>query len=133
MSTDFALAVAVGVENPVAHDIQLTDSQITLLPNTDAVLQHIRVRLQFFLGEWFLDRREGIPFYRDIFIKNPSRDLITAIFRQAILDTPGVEVISSFDLVFSSIDRTMDLAFVAQLESGEVLSVDFGDFIVEVL
>ena len=133
MSTDLDLAVAIDAENPVAHDLLLVSSSIPLVGGTDAIAQHIRVRLRFFLAEWFLNKLEGLPYFRDVFIKNPSPSLITAVFRQVVLDTPGVEVISSFNLQVDSTIRTLDVEFVALLESGEVLSADFGDFIVEIV
>lgn len=133
MGVDFELVVTTDAENPVAHDLRLVDSETPLIEGDAAVRQHLRVRLQFFLGEWKNNRLEGIPFYRDIFVKNPSLGLISSVFRQVILITPGVESLDSFDLVIDSALRTLDLAFVAFLDSGEVLAVDYGDFIIEVI
>lgn len=134
MSTDFELAVAVDAENPVAHDLKLTSSQITLTPDqTTAVAQHLRVRLQFFLGEWFLDLREGVPYYRDILKKNPSQQAMLAIFRRVILDTPGIEALNFLNLRVDRARRRMDPQFSATLQDGEVLEADFGEFVVEVI
>ena len=133
MSTDYELVIAVDPENPVVHDLRLTNGQITFVTGDEQILQHMKTRLQFFLGEWFLDRREGVPYYRDILIKNPSREVLASIFRQVILDTPGTELIRTFDLSIDASQRRMSLAFEVVLITGTVVQADFGDFIVEVM
>jgi hypothetical protein len=53
----------------------------------DAVAQHLRIRLRFYLGEWFLDTRVGIPFYTQIFSCRPlvSRSLNGSTWRWILL------------------------------------------------
>jgi len=69
---------------------------VTFLRGVDALAQRLRTRYKFFLGEWFLDIRQGIPYFRDILVKNPDPSLIQSIFRKATLTTPGVLAIRKF-------------------------------------
>ena len=69
-------------------DIQLTDS----------VKQAIEIRLKWFANEWKLGPSLGISYYDDVFIKNPSEELIEEKMREAISDIEGVEEIQSFDI-----------------------------------
>lgn len=69
---------------------------VRILKGAEALAQRLTVRYKFFLGEWFLDTRQGIPYFRDILVKNPNLSLIQSIFRRATLLTPGVLAIRSF-------------------------------------
>lgn len=118
-----ALTETVTAGNPVAHDLQLTNGQFTLLEESAALALSLSCDLQLFLGEWFLDTREGIPFYRDIFRKNPSIPLITSIFRRAILQKEGISHLAEFALDYDPRARTLALSFEAVTTTGE--RIDF--------
>ena len=47
-------------------DIDLTNGAFSLVSGIDAIRQNIQIRCQFILGEWFLNRLEGIPFFTEI-------------------------------------------------------------------
>lgn len=68
----------------------------TIAKGDDAIIQSVYAVLRFFEGEWFLDTRQGIPFIRRIFVKNPSFPTINAIFRQGLLTIPQVAQVVSF-------------------------------------
>lgn len=67
----------------------------------EAIRLRLTSRLRFFKSEWFLDLRQGMPYYEAVFVKNPDVSLVQSIFRRAILATPGVQSIArmatSFD------------------------------------
>ncbi len=90
-------------------DLLITDGDLSLLTGTDAITQHLRVRLRFFLGEWFIDQRIGIPFYESVLVKQPNLDVIRSIFREAIAETPGVLQIPRLDLSFDSVNRKLTI------------------------
>ena len=50
-------------------DLDFSSGGLELLEGVDEIVQKLDTRLQFFLGEWFLDQRLGIPYYEDILIK----------------------------------------------------------------
>lgn len=79
--------------DPATGDLAIP---VRLLRGADALAQRLRSRYKFFLGEWFLDTRQGIPYFRDILVKNPDPSLIQSIFRKATLTTPGVLAIRRF-------------------------------------
>lgn len=95
-----------------------------------AVMQRIRIRFRFFLGEWFLDTRLGVPYYRDILIKNPDSILISFIFRQVLLSTPGVASVASFSASLDRPTRFLTVDFEATLEDGTVIRVTAEPFII---
>ena len=98
-----------------------------------AVAQRIRVRLQFFLGEWFLDKRQGMPYFQAILIKNPDLTLVQSIFRRAILGTPGVLAIAKLRTSFDRANRTFTVTpLEIVLTGGVVFRAQPDDFIIKV-
>lgn len=103
---------------------------VRFITGAEAILQRIKVRFRFFLGEWFLDQRLGIPYYRDILVKNPDTLLITSIFRKALLMTPGVRSVPSFKAEFLPADRVLLCDFVAMLANGSTIIANAEPFVI---
>ncbi len=101
------------------HDLAIENFDLVVLSNVEQVIQHINIRLKFFLGEWFLDITIGIPYYRDVLIKGFDVGTVEAVFKDQILGTPGVTKISEFDLVLES-TRVLTVSFKAVILDEEV-------------
>lgn len=126
------MAMQVDDDNPVIGDLMLTDGQVTLTEDLQtSVMQHLYVRLRLFLGEWFLNTAEGIPYFTRILVKNPSLSLITSIFRRVILETPGVASVSNLKVELDGATRTLSMtSFEITLTDGAVLTADdYGEFV----
>jgi hypothetical protein len=104
-------------------------AQPQIIRGAEAVAQRIRTRFRFFLGEWFLDQRLGMPYYSRFLVKNPDLVLITNTFRQALLDTPGVASVRAFTLDFDRPARILSMDFEAQLENGAIIVAQDEPFI----
>lgn len=107
------------------NDLIFENDDLVLVNNSDAIIQHLSIRLKFYLGEWFLDQRLGVPYFDKVFIKNPSLILIRTMFRDVILTTPGIISISKFDLNLISNNRILDTSFTVESSSGKIL--DFSE------
>lgn len=72
-----------------------------IVRGVEAIRLRLVARLKFFKREWFLDLRQGMPYYEAVFVKNPDISLVQSIFRRAILSTPGVltvaRMVTTFD------------------------------------
>lgn len=79
------------------NDISFVGGKMSLVRNNaEQVATLLKNRLQFFLGEWFLDVREGIPYYDVVLgVKNPDINLLARMFRRVILSTQGVAQIDT--------------------------------------
>lgn len=122
-------ALVVDADNPVAGDLYISPTgQFVLATGGDAVRQHIRSRLRFFLGDWFLDARQGFPYYRDVFRKNPNRQSIISALRRTVRETPGVAEVDVLTLEIES-DRSASVSFRAILEDVAEDPLVFEDFI----
>lgn len=96
------------------------------------IRQQLSARFKFFAGEWFLDLRQGIPYYRDVFVKNPNFDLIRALFLRVVRQMPGVLSVASFSTFYDASARQFTFAFKAIVDGGEiVVSQEDQDFIVD--
>ncbi len=94
-----------------------------------AVAQKVRVRFRFFAGEWFLDRRLGVPYFRDILIKNPDRLVVSTVFRGVLTLTPGIKRVASFSSSLDVSTRTLTADFEATLDNGVPLVAKSEPFI----
>lgn len=115
--------------NPATGDIDLTPqlngtNDVTLIRGADAVEQHWRIRMKHFRGEWFLDRRTGIPYYEHVLVKNPNLAVITTIFRQATRETPGIAEVTQFSLALDTPTRTLTIEVEGKLE-GDLGTFEF--------
>lgn len=88
---------------------------VKLLKGADAIAQRIRTRFRFVKGEWFLDKRLGVPYFDYILIKNPDPVLVSAIFRRVLMTTPGVKQVKRFTATLDKATRTLTVDFEALL------------------
>lgn len=113
----------------VDFDVLIENDQMEIVDGDDAIVQHLRVRLQFFFSEWFLDTRLGVPYLERILIKNPDLVVVRNIIREVVLETPGIDNLSRFDLDVDASIRKLTVSFTAVKDDGETL--DFtGEFII---
>jgi hypothetical protein len=117
--SDWQLDAATG-------DIDLSAGDLVFVTGADAVAQHLKIRLRFVRGEWFLDQRVGIPYRSQIWVKNPNLAAIRTTYRRSILSTPGVDKLERIDLSFDAPTREMRLEFSAKL-AGETVARDFSE------
>jgi hypothetical protein len=130
---ELACVTTTDLNNPDVGDLRLSDlGDIVLLTALAAeVSQRLTVRLNFFRGEWFLDQREGTPYYETILVKSPSDRIIRAVFGQVIRGTEGVAALEKFSYVINSRTRSLSINFQAKLVDGSTLrSTDFQPFVV---
>ena len=102
-----------------------------LLTGANAVAQRLRCRLRFFYGEWFLDTRQGVPYFRDVLLKRPSLGLIKSLFRRVILSTPGIVSIREYNAKIDVASRTLTIdPLVVVCNDGSVIEFKPKDFVV---
>ena len=86
----------------------------------DAIVQSLRVRLQFMQGEWFLDESEGLSYFQEILVKNPNVAQIRRLIADRIVETPGVTTLDSLALDFDRTARTLAVTFKVSTDVGEL-------------
>lgn len=116
-------------------DLKLSGSDLAIEGNglvwansVDAIAQHLRIKLRFFLSEYHLDTSLGIPMYEDVLVKNPNRLSLQSIYREIILETEGVVSIDYFNFTFDRATRRMLLDFDATVDGAEE-PLEFREFL----
>ena len=113
VGTDLAL-------DPATGDLDFENGDLYLIEGLDAIRQHLRQRLSFGFAEWFLDITRGVPYIRDVFVKNPNIAVIEALFRNEILGTAGVTQLNSLSFGYDPINRTLSVVFNANTINGNL-------------
>lgn len=108
---DLALSAA-------SHDLLIIDGDLKLIDGAERIAQQIKITLKFMLGEWFLDTSKGVPYLERILVKNPNMNHIRAIFRERILDVPGVTGINKLSLALDRKNRALSVSFEAETTAG---------------
>lgn len=101
-------------------DIDISQQDLQLVGDLEAVEQSVKIRLQFFRGEWFSDESIGLPYFESVLIKNPNANLLSAVFRSEILGTVGIDSLASLTLSQNSATRKLAVNFVASTDFGEL-------------
>jgi hypothetical protein len=96
-------------------DFETTPNQLTLISGREAVRQHWLIRMRHFRGEWFLDRRTGMPFYEQIFTKKVTEETVSYLFRKCATTTPGIATVESLFFTIGA-DRKLSLEIEGKLE-----------------
>lgn len=98
--------------NSITRDIVLDASgNASLYPGLD---QRIDCALRTVLGEWWLDRGEGVPYFEELLKKNPDLSVVRQAFAAVILAVPGVQKILKLTTVFTASTRTFQVNFEVQ-------------------
>jgi hypothetical protein len=132
---ELALALAVDSENPVVHDLRITNGTLVFTQVLEEeVAQRIKTRLLFFKGEWFLDRREGLPWFDKVLGQKPDTDVVREAVARVLRGVQGVALVRSVDATFSGVNRALSVDFSCLLEDGSVFTAANmgGPFIVEI-
>jgi hypothetical protein len=88
----------------------------------DAIAQHVRIRLLHYLGEWFLDQREGVPYFESILVHHPDLAAVEEAYRRTIAETPGIASVRDLVLDFDRRSRTLTVTGSAVTTDGETIT-----------
>lgn len=115
MAYDLAMNVASG-------DLAMKGRDLFVINNAERVAQQILITLRFWLGEWFLNTTEGVPYLEYVLIKTPNLSHIRQIFTEAIMKVEGVSKVTSMELAFDRENRQLHVTYEAVTEYGLIAS-----------
>lgn len=104
--------------NIASNDLVIKNNDLILIDNAERVAQQVLITLRFWLGEWFLDTREGVPYLEYILVKNPNMSHIKQILTEKIKSVDGVNSIVSLDFDFRRITRELYVDFEINTDYG---------------
>jgi len=106
--------------NAETHDLELVGYDLALIGGLDLMVQRLRQSLWFFRGEWYLDITDGVPYYQDILLKAPDRITVESEIKAAIVETPGVTDLLSFDVEYENAIRRFRVVFSVKTIYGDM-------------
>jgi len=101
-------------------DIFVENGDLSMTMGVDAIAQCVSQRLKTFLGEYFLDSREGIPWIQQILKKGADPVIIDSVIKRTIVQSPGVLQITEFSLLIDRSTRELQIQFKADSVDGEI-------------
>lgn len=122
MPHDLAMDMTTG-------DLALRDGDVLLIDNVERVAQQILITMRFWLGEWFLDVQDGIPYLDYVLVKSPNLLHIRQIFTEAIEKIEGVQRVEEMKFAFDVKNRSLRVDYEVSTNYGlltrrEVLGYD---------
>lgn len=105
--------------DPASHDLVLEDGALAMISGAETVAQCVRLTLETFKGEWFLDTAHGTDY--DQIIGDGTGDPET-ILRAAIFQETGVRYIDSLEV--SRQGRWITATFSGRLADGTEISLE---------
>jgi hypothetical protein len=130
---ELRLVTKTDANNPDLGDLYLDEEGHEVL-TTDLgieVAQRLWTRLNFGLGEWFLDTSEGTPWFDHILTKGPNDQVVRTVLNSVIRNTEGVSALLRLNYAVGR-DRLMTINFEAQLADGSTFrTADYGQFFVD--
>lgn len=104
----------------INNDIYLTDTKdLGIVIGKEQFTQRLRIKLQFFYQEWFLDQDKGIDYFGSIFIKDYDLNLVNNIFKITIMEEE--ESLELKDFKLELIERKIYLNFVLLSIYGDII------------
>lgn len=90
-------------------DLVIENGDFVFVTGIDATAQFLGQGLRLFLGEWFLDETIGVPYFDEVFVKNPNPVALDTIFKTYILNFPGIEELLAFDFGYEAATRKFSI------------------------
>ena len=74
------------------------DGGFVRVTGREEISQNVRVRLQLFRGESWLDTTLGVPYFSEVLLKGIDPAALEAVFREAIQGADGITAVTSIRL-----------------------------------
>ena len=106
-------------EQEVFMDILLDSSGDLLVTKAGDILfgksaaQKIRMRLLWFEGEWRWNTGEGMPYMRNLLVKNPDTDYFEGIVRERIFEVEEVVDVKDVRISYDAKAREASIRYAA--------------------
>lgn len=104
--------------DPLTGDLDVRNLDLYIIKGADRVRQQLSIKLKLWVGEWFLDTEFGTPYLERVLGKQLSLAGASAALKESILEVNDVDSITSFNVNYSSSQRTLGVDFTCHTPYG---------------
>jgi hypothetical protein len=104
----------------ITNDLQITGLDLSIIEAADRVRQQLLIKLNLWVGEWFLDTEFGTPYLDNILGKQISLAGSVAAMKKAILEVNDVQSLTFFNYSFDRAARKLTVDFECNTPFGIV-------------
>jgi hypothetical protein len=101
-------------------DLAIIDSDLQLISESEWLEQKLKIKLQFFYQEWFLDTTVGVDYFNTILGKNRDPNLIDNAIKLTITEELEVTEIVEYNSNYNALDRNYTISFVVNSIYGQI-------------
>ncbi len=110
--------------DPQTHDLFVSNFQFAMnTKKTEDLAQRLKIKLLWFLNEWFLDESYGIPYFEKIFVKGSSKDTVDDTFKLAIASEDDVEMLMEYSSVANKSTREFSIEGKVKTTEGDIVNI----------
>lgn len=118
------LVTEIDDQNPVIGDLRIAGTRIAKLQTFgDAVRQAVQVSYRWWRGEWFLDRRRGVPYIEEILRKGVTEASVRAVMKRATEQVQGVARVLELEVAIDRSTRRGTSHGQVQTAEGETVDI----------
>jgi len=103
-------------------DLVIVNGSLQTVEGTDAEAQALEFKLEFFVGDWFMDLAFGIPYYGRVFQRGINITDLEGVFRFAMEEEPYIQRVDKLDLIIDAQLRILKVEGEAFSKSGELIN-----------
>lgn len=101
-------------------DLYEKNGQIQQVTSIDEVAQAVASDMRTFLGEYWLDKSIGVPYYTVVFVKSIDLSIIKTLLKNHILKNKYVIEVTKFEFVTNTANRSANVIFSALTTNGVI-------------
>jgi len=105
------------------HDLEISDYDFVMIEEQDRIRQEATIHLLTARGEWFLNILHGVPYFQDIWVKDPDRSLVDAVFKAELMKVDDVTAITSFSIDLDAATRIATITFSVTTTFGRIADI----------
>lgn len=108
--------------NIETHDLEYNNYDLVITKDENIeLIQRLKIKLQFFFAEWFLDTTKGVQFYEIIYKKNSGSRLIDNVIKRTILEEQEISNLIEYKTIFDLQNRKYSINFIAKKYDGGII------------
>lgn len=109
------------------RDIVVTDGDLQLVSGNDEKIQRLDLRLLSFVGDFFIDLTDGIPYWGGVFGRGVNEADLYGIYSDAITNVDGIQAVVELNIRVEASTRQLFVSGTCYLDDGTLSAFSVED------